>query len=186
MLTVLVMQVQLLELQAQRMESLVAQRRQERAEMEAENARIERQVRRVLDVVLSAAMLCGQVRYMKEMARENEEAEAEYARKQEELLAKHAPFSGPGHSLTAPSPAPAPPTAVSHAHWSPVTVDPGKPSGNIQVGSVIVVMMMMMMMMIIMMVQVRLAEGGRMVIKLNTDHTVAHIKQEIMARYGIA
>ena len=47
-------------------------------------------------------MLCGQVRYMKEMARENEEAEAEYARKQEELLAKHAPFSGPGHSLSAP------------------------------------------------------------------------------------
>ena len=84
-------------------------------------------------------MLCGQVRYMKEMARENEEAEAEYARKQEELLAKHAPFSGPGHSLTAPSPAPAPPTAVSHAHWSPVTVDSSKPSGNIQVGSVRVV-----------------------------------------------
>ena len=44
----MMMQVQLLELQAQRMESLVAQRRQERAEMEAENARIERQVRRVL------------------------------------------------------------------------------------------------------------------------------------------
>ena len=85
---------------------------------------------------------------MKEMARENEEAEAEYARKQEELLAKHAPFSGPGHSLTAPSPAPAPPTAVSHAHWSPVTVDPGKPSGNIQVGSVMVVMMIMMMIII--------------------------------------
>lgn len=140
----MLMQVQLLELQAQRMESLVAQRRQERAEMEAENARIERQVR-----------------YMKEMARENEEAEAEYARKQEELLAKHAPFSGQGHSLTAPSPTPATPTAVSHAHWSPVTLDPAKPSGNIQV---------------------RLAEGGRMVIKLNTDHTVAHIKQEIMAR----
>ena len=119
---------------------------------------------------------------MKEMARENEEAEAEYARKQEELLAKHAPFSGPGHSLTAPSPAPAPPTAVSHAHWSPVTVDPGKPSGNIQVGSVMVMMVMMM----VIMVQVRLAEGGRMVIKLNTEHTVAHIKQEIMARYGIA
>ena len=58
MLTVLVMQVQLLELQAQRMESLVAQRRQERAEMEAENARIERQVCRVLGVVLSVAVLC--------------------------------------------------------------------------------------------------------------------------------
>ena len=56
MLTVLWMQVQLLELQAQRMESLVAQRRQERAEMEAENARIERQVRGTY-VVLSAAML---------------------------------------------------------------------------------------------------------------------------------
>ena len=57
MLTVLWMQVQLLELQAQRMESLVAQRRQERAEMEAENARIERQVRGTC-VVLSAAVLC--------------------------------------------------------------------------------------------------------------------------------
>ena len=45
---------------------------------------------------------------------------------------------------------------------------------------------MMNMVMTVMMAQVRLAEGGRMVIKLNTDHTVAHIKQEIMARYGIA
>ena len=145
---------------------------------------------------------------MKEMARENEEAEAEYARKQEELLAKHAPFSGQGHSLTAPSPTPATPTAVSHAHWSPVTLDPAKPSGNIQVGSVMMMLnwsfscawsrekflklqlmlliIMMNMVMTVMMAQVRLAEGGRMVIKLNTDHTVAHIKQEIMARYGIA
>ena len=157
---------------------------------------------------------------MKEMARENEEAEAEYARKQEELLARHAPFSGQGHSLTAPSPTPATPTAVSHAHWSPVTLDPAKPSGNIQVGSVMMMLnwsllrnfslstpcaavscawsrekfqklqlmliIMMNMVMTVMMAQVRLAEGGRMVIKLNTDHTVAHIKQEIMARYGIA
>ena len=98
---------------------------------------------------------------MKEMARENEEAEAEYARKQEELLAKHAPFSGPGHSLTAPSPAPAPPTAVSHAHWSPVTVDPGKPSGNIQVGSVMVMMMMMMMMVVIMVVMMMIIINTR-------------------------
>ena len=45
-------------------------------------------------------------------------------------------------------------------------------------------MIMMMVMLMMMMVQVRLAEGGRMVIKLNTEHTVAHIKQEIMARLG--
>merc|ERR1712083_793995 len=42
-----------------------------------------------------------------------------------------------------------------------VSVDPTTPSGNIQV---------------------TLEDGSRLVIKLNTDHTVAHIKQEIMAR----
>lgn len=31
-------------------------------------------------------------------------------------------------------------------------------------------------------IQVRLAGGGKMVVKLNTSHTVFHIKQEIMAR----
>jgi len=38
-------EVQLLELQAKRMEKLVAQRREERAQMETENARIERQIK---------------------------------------------------------------------------------------------------------------------------------------------
>ena len=140
-------EVQLLELQAKRMEKLVNQRRQERADMEADNARIQRQLR-----------------YMEEMARENEEAEEEYVKKQEAEKAKTAPFSGRGFSLTAAAPEPTPaPRAVSHAHWSPVVVDSEKPSGNIQV---------------------RLAGGGKMVVKLNTTHTVAHIKQEIMARLG--
>ena len=34
-------------------------------------------------------------------------------------------------------------------------------------------------------IQVRLVDGTRMVVKLNTDHKVSHIKQEIMARYKI-
>ena len=42
-----------------------------------------------------------------------------------------------------------------------LSVDPGKPSGNIQV---------------------RLGDGSRVVVKLNSHHTVAHIKQEVMAR----
>lgn len=111
----MVKQVQLLELQAKRMEKLVSQRRQERADMEADNARIQRQLR-----------------YMEEMAKENEEAEEEYIKTQEAEKAKTAPFSGRGFSLTSAAPELAP-REVSHAHWSPVVVDPEKPSGNIQV-----------------------------------------------------
>merc|ERR1712154_519803 len=43
----------------------------------------------------------------------------------------------------------------------PVSVDPNRPSGNIQV---------------------RLADGSKVVVKLNTHHMVGHIKQEMMAR----
>ena len=140
-------EVQLLELQAKRMEKLVAQRRQERADMETENARIQRQIK-----------------YMAEMVTENEEAEAEYQRQE----AAKAPFSGKGFTLGDPSPscsttASAPPVREI-VNWVPVKVDPSKPSGNIQV---------------------RLVDGSRMVVKLNTDHKVSHIKQEIMARYGL-
>ena len=113
----MVKQVQLLELQAKRMEKLVSQRRQERADMEADNARIQRQLR-----------------YMEEMAKENEEAEEEYIKTQEAEKAKTAPFSGRGFSLTSAAPEPEP-REVSHAHWSPVVVDPEKPSGNIQVST---------------------------------------------------
>ena len=58
-------QVQLLELQAQRMKKLVEQRKQERADMELENVRMERQLK-----------------YLAEMAEENKEVEAEYQRQQ--------------------------------------------------------------------------------------------------------
>ena len=135
-------QVQLMELQAKRMEKLVAQRRQERADMEAENLRAERQLK-----------------YMKEMMKENEEVEEEYKKQQE----AKAPFSGKGFTLGAPSSESSEPQKreVSLAHWTPVTIDPGKKTGNIQV---------------------RLVSGGKMVVKLNCDHTVAHIKQEMMAR----
>ena len=97
----MVKQVQLLELQAKRMEQLVNQRRQERADMEADNARIQRQLR-----------------YMEEMAKENEEAEEEYIKTQEAEKAKTAPFSSRGFSLTsaAPEPAPAPRTVRPGSH----------------------------------------------------------------------
>ena len=136
-------QVQLLELQAKRMEKLVNQRRQERADMEAENLRAERQLK-----------------YMRDMLKENEEVEEEYQKQQQ----AKAPFSGQGFTLGAPSAEKTETSVareVSHARWTPVTVDPDKASGNIQV---------------------RLVSGGKMVVKLNTDHTVAHIKQEMMAR----
>ena len=138
----MVKEVQLLELQAKRMEKLVAQRRQERADMEAENLRAERQLK-----------------YMKDMLKENEEAEEEYRKQQE----AKAPFSGKGFTLGDPSSSEvtAPIREVSHAHWTPVAIDPGKKTGNIQV---------------------RLVSGGKMVVKLNCDHTVAHVKQELMAR----
>ena len=55
--------VQLLELQAKRMQKLVEQRKQERTDMDMENVRMERQLK-----------------YLAEMAKENEEVEAEYQR----------------------------------------------------------------------------------------------------------
>ena len=109
--------------------------------MEAENVRIQRQLK-----------------YMQEMAEENEEAEAEYQRQQ----AAKAPFAGKGFTLGAPSPVPAPtPVTAPVRKVDPVTVDTNKPHGNIQV---------------------RLVDGSRLVVKMNSEHTVAHIKQEIMAR----
>ena len=135
-------QVQLLELQAQRMKKLVEQRKQERADMELENVRMERQLK-----------------YLAEMAEENKEVEAEYQRQQ----AAKQPFSGGGFRLGDPVAA-APPGAAPEPpvrKVSPVSVDPSKPSGNIQV---------------------RLGDGSRVVVKLNSHHTVAHIKQEVMAR----
>merc|ERR1712062_786634 len=77
-------QVQLMELQAKRMQKLVEQRKQERADMEMENVRMERQLK-----------------YLAEMAKENEEVEAEYQRQQ----AAKQPFSGEGVRLGAPTPA---------------------------------------------------------------------------------
>ena len=106
-------QVQLLELQAKRMQKLVEQRKQERTDMEMENVRMERQLK-----------------YLAEMAKENEEVEAEYQREQ----AAKQPFSGRGFTLGAPSQTVdqvTPETPVRKV--DPVSVDPNKPSGNIQV-----------------------------------------------------
>ena len=50
-------EVQLLELQAKRMEKLVNQRRQERADMEAENARIQRQVTDMAEIMMMMMMM---------------------------------------------------------------------------------------------------------------------------------
>ena len=50
-------EVQLLELQAKRMEKLVNQRRQERADMEAENARIQRQVTDMAGMIMMTMMM---------------------------------------------------------------------------------------------------------------------------------
>ena len=135
-------QVQLLELQAQRMKKLVEQRKQERADMELENVRMERQLK-----------------YLAEMAEENREAEAEHQRQ----LAAKQPFSGGGIRLGAPSQGPSPALAPEPPirQVSPVSVDPSKPAGNIQV---------------------RLGDGSRVVVRLNYHHTVGHIKQEVMAR----
>ena len=74
-------QVQLLELQAQRMKKLVEQRKQERADMELENVRMERQLK-----------------YLAEMAEENKEVEAEYQRQQ----AGGRPLIGPEQSRYSP------------------------------------------------------------------------------------
>ena len=75
-------QIELLQLQEKRMKALVAQRREERREMDLENSRMERQLK-----------------FMKEMALENEEAEQAWQREQD---AKK-PFSGSGQMLGAPS-----------------------------------------------------------------------------------
>ena len=73
-------QIELLQLQEKRMKALVAQRREERREMDLENSRMERQLK-----------------FMKEMALENEEAEQAWQREQD---AKK-PFSGSGQMLGA-------------------------------------------------------------------------------------
>ena len=158
--------VQLLELQAKRMQKLVEQRKQERTDMEMENVRMERQLK-----------------YLAEMAKENEEVEAEYRREQ----AAKQPFSGRGFTLGAPSQTVDQVTQETLVRKvDPVSVDPNKPSGNIQVRRsvdiMIVDIIIIILIMIILMMQVRLADGSRVVVKLNTDHTVSHIKQEIMAR----
>merc|ERR1719370_347094 len=75
-------QIELLQLQEKRMKALVAQRREERREMDLENSRMERQLK-----------------FMKEMAVENEEAEEAWQREQD----KKKPFSGSGQMLGAPS-----------------------------------------------------------------------------------
>ena len=135
-------QVQLMELQAKRMQKLVEQRKQERADMEMENVRMERQLK-----------------YLAEMAKENEEVEAEYQREQAAKL----PFSGRGFTLGAPSESEAAvqPPVGPLKKVEAVSVDPAKPAGNIQV---------------------RLSDGAKMVVRLNSHHTVSNIKQEIMAR----
>ena len=117
----MVKKVQLLELQAKRMEQLVNQQRNERLDMEAENARIKCQLR------------C----YMEEMAKENKEAKKGTSRHRRRRRTRPPPSLAVGVSLTSASSEPAPaPRAVSHAHWSPVVVDPAKPSGNIQVTTI--------------------------------------------------
>ena len=75
-------QIELLQLQEKRMKALVAQRREERREMDLENSRMERQLK-----------------FMKEMAKENDEAEEAWQKEQD---AKK-PFSGSGQMLGAPS-----------------------------------------------------------------------------------
>merc|ERR1712130_273887 len=81
-------EIELLQLQEKRMRKLVEQRREERKQQELENSRMQRQKK-----------------YMEEMAKENEDCEAEYLRQ----MAAKGPFTGTGHMLGAPSPAAAPP-----------------------------------------------------------------------------
>merc|ERR1712001_154980 len=135
-------EVEKLEAKTKNMEKLVAQRKQERADLDAENARMQRKLK-----------------YMTEEMEWLKEVEEEIKQKEE---AKK-PFSGKGFTVGAPTVTQ--PTSVSRTVSSvrkvePVTVDTNKPSGNIQV---------------------RLSEGGRKVVRLNNDHTVGHIRQQLMA-----
>ena len=135
-------EIEKLEAKTKNMEKLVAQRRQERADLDAENLRMQRKLK-----------------YMKEEVEWLNEVEEEIKKKEE---AKK-PFSGKGFTVGAPStsqPASVSRTLTSVRKVEPVTVDANKPSGNIQV---------------------RLSEGGRKVVRLNSDHTVGHIRQQIMA-----
>ena len=54
-----------------------------------------------------------------------------------------------------------PPSTPAGPAPKPVNVDPRQPTGN---------------------VQVRLADGSRVVVRLNTFHTVAHVRQEVRSR----
>merc|ERR1712106_937285 len=111
------------------------------------------------ELELENSRMQRQKKYMEEMAQENDDAEEEYMR---QMVAK-GPFAGKGNMLGAPSPAPAAAAGPSRPirQVQPVAVDTSKPVGN---------------------VQVRLGDGSRIVVKLNHDHTVRDVKQEIMAR----
>ena len=97
-----------------------------------------------------------QKKYMEEMVKENEDWEAEFQRQ----VTDKGPFSGTGHMLGAPTPATAPSPRRPLRQVPHVEVDPSKPVGS---------------------VQVRLGDGSRIVVKLNHEHTVGDMKQEIMA-----
>merc|ERR1712106_495012 len=100
----------------------------------------------------------------KELELENSrmQRQKKYMEEMRQMAAK-GPFAGKGNMLGAPSPAPAAAAGPSRPvrQVQPVVVDTSKPVGN---------------------VQVRLGDGSRIVVKLNHDHTVRDVKQEIMAR----
>ena len=97
-----------------------------------------------------------QKKYMEEMVKENEDWEAEFQRQ----VTDKGPFTGTGHMLGAPTPATAPAPRRALRQVPHVEVDPSKPVGS---------------------VQVRLGDGSRIVVKLNHEHKVGDMKQEIMA-----
>jgi len=133
-------QVQKLELMERRTRELVEQRKQERATLELECAKMERQKK-----------------YLTDMLRENQEVAA----REEAIEATKRPFSGKGNVLGDPvSPAPAAPV-MPLPRATPVALDLNQPKGN---------------------VQVRLGDGGRLIVTLNHSHTIRDLKQEIRAK----
>ncbi|XP_023333136.1 UBX domain-containing protein 3 isoform X2 [Eurytemora carolleeae] len=99
-----------------------------------------------------------QKKYLLAMLRENEDAEEQDRLEQE---AKK-PFHGAGNILGAPSPVQRVESVQPVRNMvKPIEIDESKPKGNIQV---------------------RLGDGGRLVLTLNLTHTIRDLKQEVQAR----
>merc|ERR1712212_76948 len=119
-----------------------------------EQRRLERQC-----LEMEGVKMERQKKYLTEMLKENEDVERKYLEEEQ----SRQPFHGAGNVLGAPSTSASrvvvEPSVSNPLH--PLEINPSQPKGNIQV---------------------RLADGGKLVLTLNHSHTIRDLKHEIRAK----